>query len=198
MSQFFGWLAGLAVVFSNTNYEGQRDFEDYESNIVRYTTYIQNLNRGATKSLQSNPNDTTTDCYTSTTETNALIDYMMTETNYVDNEISQSEFQENFQIMAFALMDEFENCGVNEFLIVLDGALNNIPQTTSALTSAATQLALGYENQDTSLYIGIADIQTAFANDDMEGVGEGLGLLVSQILKYEAPGAVIQVQPTNA
>ena len=100
--------------------------------------------------------------------------------------------------MAFALMDEFEECGVNEFLIVLDGALNNIPQTTSALTSAATQLALGYENQDTSLYIGIADIQTAFANDDMVGVGQGAGLLISQILKYEAPGAVIDVQPTTA
>ena len=198
MAQAVGWLAGLAVVFSNSNYEGQRDFSDYDSNIVRYTNYIQDLNRGATKSLQSNPNDTSTDCYISTTETNALIDYMMTDSNYADNEITQSEFQENFQIMAFALMDEFEKCGVNEFLIVLDGALNNIPQTTSALTSAATQLALGYENQDTSLYIGIADIQTAFANDDMEGVGEGLGLLVSQILKYEAPGAVIQVQPTNA
>ena len=32
----------------------------------------------------------------------------------------------------------------------------------------------------------------------MEGVGQGAGLLISQVLKYEAPGAVIQVQPTNA
>lgn len=46
--------------------------------------------------------------------------------------------------MAFQLMEEFEKCGVNEFLIVLDGALNNIPQTTSAATSVATQLAVGY------------------------------------------------------
>ena len=95
--------------------------------------------------------------------------------------------------MAFALMDEFEKCGVNEFLIVLDGALNNIPQTTSALTSAATQLALGYENKDTSIYIAVQGIVDAFAADDMEEVGEGAGLLISQILKYEAPGAVIQV-----
>ena len=80
---------------------------------------------------------------------------MMDETNYYGNEITQSEFQENFQIMAFQLMDEFEKCGVNEFLIVLDGALNNIPQTTSALTSAATQLAIGYQSKDTSIYIAV-------------------------------------------
>ena len=52
-------------------------------------------------------------------------------------------------------MDEFEKCGVNEFLIVLDGALNNIPQTSSALMSAGTQLAIGYENKDTSMYLGV-------------------------------------------
>jgi hypothetical protein len=43
-------------------------------------------------------------------------------------------------------MDEFEKCGVNEFLIVIDGAFNNLPQTFAALNSAGTQLALGYEN----------------------------------------------------
>ena len=198
MAQIASYFVSLAVVLSNSNYDGQRDFSEYDSNIYRYAKYIQDLNRGATKSLQSNPDDTTTDCYTSTTETNTLIEFMMTETNYVDDTITQSEFQENFQIMAFALMDEFEKCGVNEFLIVLDGALNNIPQTTSALTSAATQLALGYENKDTSIYIAVQGIVDAFAADDMEEVGEGAGLLISQILKYEAPGAVIQVQPTNA
>ena len=60
--------------------------------------------------------------------------------------------------MAFQLMDEFEKCGVNEFLIVLDGALNNIPQTSAAFSSTATQLALGFENKDTSIYYALADI----------------------------------------
>lgn len=94
-------------------------------------------------------------------------------------------------------MEEFENCGVNEFLIVLDGALNNMPQFSAALSSTATQLALGWENQDTSIYYAIADIQEAFENEDMVSLGEGTGLLISQILKYEAPGAVIEVQPTG-
>lgn len=100
--------------------------------------------------------------------------------------------------MAFALMDEFEKCGINEFLIVADGALNNIPQTTSALTSLATQLALGYENQDTSIYIAMADINAARSASNMEELGEGVGLLLGQILKYEAPDTRIEVQPTSA
>ena len=88
-------------------------------------------------------------------------------------------------------MDEFEKCGINEFLIVIDGALNNTPQIFSALNSAGTQLALGWENQDTSIYYAFEDIMGAVAAEDMESLGKGLGLLVSQILKYEAPGVVI-------
>ena len=95
-------------------------------------------------------------------------------------------------------MDEFEKCGVNEFLIVADGALNNMAQTSSALTSLATQLALGYENQDTSIYIALKEINDARAASNMEALGEGVGLLLGQILKFEAPDNKIEVQPTNA
>ena len=71
---------------------------------------------------------------------------MMTDSNYSTGVINQSEFSEKAQIFLFQFMDEMEKCGINEFLIVLDGALNNIPQTVSAFNSAATQIALGYEN----------------------------------------------------
>ena len=83
---------------------------------------------------------------------------MMTDSNYSTGQINQSEFSEKAQIFLFQLMDEFEKCGINEFLIVLDGALNNIPQTVSAFNSAATQAALGYENKDTSIYLALEEI----------------------------------------
>lgn len=89
MAFVFGNLLSQLLVFSRSRYEGDpRSFDDYESNITRYSTYVQELNRGATMSLQSNPNDTTTDCYTATTETNALIDFMMRAENYKDNVIN--------------------------------------------------------------------------------------------------------------
>ena len=148
MSYILAAALANAVVFLNSQqaYDGQRDFSDYESNVTRYATYLTQLNRGGTKALQSNPNDTTTDCYVATTESNSLLTAMMTDSNYSTGTINQAEFSEKAQIFLFQLMDEFEKCGINEFLIVLDGALNNIPQTVSAFNSAATQLALGYEN----------------------------------------------------
>jgi hypothetical protein len=39
-------------------------------------------------SLQANPDDATTDCYTATTETNSLIDFMMRAENYKGGEIN--------------------------------------------------------------------------------------------------------------
>ena len=80
---------------SQNNYE-PRDFADYESNIDRYVQYLQDINRGATMSLQSNPDDTTTSCYTSTTATNAEIAAMVDANNYIDGEITQNEFSEKF------------------------------------------------------------------------------------------------------
>ena len=80
---------------SQNKYE-PRDFASYESNIDRYVKYLQDLNRGATMSLQSNPNDQDTDCYTATSATNAEIAAMVDASNYVDGEISQNEFTEKF------------------------------------------------------------------------------------------------------
>lgn len=100
--------------------------------------------------------------------------------------------------MAFSMMDQFEVCGISELLIVLDGALNDIPRTSSSLTSLGTQIALGWENGDTSVWLAVADIQSNVGTENYEDLGKGLGLLISQILKFEAPGAVVQVSPTGA
>ena len=116
---------------------------------------------------------------------------MFSAETYTDGVINSNEFQDRLQIVAFQVMDEFEACGINEFLIVIDGALNNTPQIFSAVNSAITQIALGWENKDTSIYYAVDDIMGAVAKEDMESLGMGVGLLVSQILKYEAPGVVI-------
>ena len=95
-------------------------------------------------------------------------------------------------------MKEFDTCGVNEFLIILDGASSDLPRTFSALSSLATQIVLGWENKDTAIYYSINDLGQYWGTEDYVGLGYGFGLLVSQILKFEAPAAVIDVQPTGA
>ena len=140
---------------------------------------------------------TDTECYKKTTETNLLIDKMFKGVNYTGGEITQAEFLEKFQIMGFKLMEQFEVCGVNEFLIVLDGASSDLPRTMSALSSLGTQIVLGWENGDTAIYYSVKDLTDKWGTEDYEGLGKGLGLLVSQILKFEAPAAVIEVKPTG-
>lgn len=109
-------------------------------------------------SFQANPDDTSSGCFTATTESNELIEFMFTETNYIDETFSQSEFTENFQITAFSVMDQFEQCGVVEFLTVFDNAASRIPQMSAAFASFGTQVGLGWETHDTSAWLAFAEI----------------------------------------
>ena len=79
--------------------------------------------------------------------------------NYTNGIINQAEFLELFQIMSFSMMEQFEYCGINQLLILIDGALSDIPNSLSALSSIGTQLYFGWENRDTSIYLAFADIQ---------------------------------------
>ena len=53
-----------------------------ESTVERYSRYLQNMNVGAMRSLQSNPDDLETDCYANTASTNVLINEMFDVNNY--------------------------------------------------------------------------------------------------------------------
>jgi len=93
-------------------------------------------------------------------------------------------------------MDQFEHCGAIELLIVLDSATNNLAGGISSFTSLATQIGLGWEDQETSFYYAWDDISSAWATEDAELLGKGLGLLVSQIVKFESKSSV-EVSPTG-
>ena len=174
-------------------------------------------------SLQSVISDESTTCFTKTSETNVLIGYMFDAQYYTNNEINQGEFQAKFQIMGYSLMDQMEACGVNSILMILDSALESIPGAVSTATNTATQLALGWSEFTASgsdftsasyqptiaFYKGLkqleeanlmADDETATTTSTMKvaQIGQALGLLVSQMLKYEAPSASVEVNPTSS
>ena len=168
-----------------------------ESTVERYSRYLQNMNVGAMRSLQSNPDDLDTDCYANTAATNVLINEMFDVTNYTDGEINQAEFLEKFQVMSIVGMEQFEACGVNELLILFDGALNDLPRTISSLSNAATQIGVGWTDRNTAIYYSYEDIANAWGTEAYEELGYGLMLMLGQLLKYEAPGAVVEVSPTR-
>ena len=156
-------MAVLAFIAANIATWENRNRQDVElapfpteTNLNRYTRYLKEMNRGAMRSFQTDIDDVETECLEKTDLSNADLAAMFDENNYVNGEINQSEFLEKFQVFGFKLMDQFEECGVNEFLITLDSALNNIPTSSSAISSLGTQIALGWETEDTSIYLAKA------------------------------------------
>merc|ERR1719183_1807178 len=50
-------------------------------------------------------------------------------------------------------MEEFDKCGFNNYLVTLDTAVSQAPQTLGSFSNLGTQLWTGRANQDTSAYI---------------------------------------------
>ena len=106
--------------------------------------------------------------------------------------------------------------------MILDSALETIPGAVSYLANTATQLALGYTEFSTSdgftsasyeptiaIYKSLKQFEEAnLMADDKDAtttstmkvaqIGEALGLLIGQVLKYEAPSASVEVNPTSS
>ena len=81
--------------------------------------------------------------------------------------------------MGFKMVEQFDKCGVNEILIVLDNATNNMPATIAGLNVTLTQVATGWNDEDTSIYYALANIRKHAHQPDKTELGKGLGLLVS-------------------
>ena len=187
-------IAGMAEIYQLKRINPM----DSTTTVERYAGYLQQMNTGTMKSLQPDPDNVSGDCIDLTDETNDLILEMFNADNYTGGVINQAEFQENFQIMSFKGMEQLEACGGNELLIKLDAATNNLSNFVGGTVNMATQFGLGYEDHDTSYFMAIDNISSAFGTADFETLGEGTGLLTSQFIKFEAPAATIEVSPTSA
>ena len=81
--------------------------------------------------------------------------------------------------------------------MVLDSGLSHPSTTIGSLMSAVTQAGLGWEKQDTALFIARDKMAYNWDKTDWTGIGQGFMLGLSQILKYESPPAAVEVNPTK-
>lgn len=150
--------------------------------------------------MQSNPSDTSTQCYTDTMLTNESLIDMSDTTAYLsaDGYYQEDVFFNLLQVTQIQFVKQLESCNYMQFLISLDGMLSNIPQATAAAVNMATQLATGFENQDTSVYISVSKFSEGY-NDSMnwETFGQAFQLFLSQLLKVSAGDTDITVSPTG-
>ena len=167
-----------------------------EPNIERYARYLTDFNMGTMRSLQANPDDLGTSCVGKTWQTNMLLEEMFNASTYTDSTFNQQEFLDKFQTMNIQAMDQFEKCGANTLMMVLDSGMSNLPSTVGSLMSTVTQTAIGWSAGDTALFIAKNEVSDSWDKSDWVGMGRGIGLGVSQILKHEAPAASVEVSPT--
>ena len=146
--------------------------------------------------MQSNPSDTSTQCYTDTMLTNESLIDMSDTTAYLsaDGYYQEDVFFNLLQVTQIQFVKQLESCNYMQFLISLDGMLSNLPQATAAAVNMATQLATGFENQDTSVYISVSKFSEGY-NDSMnwETFGQAFQLFLSQLLKVSAGDTDITV-----
>ena len=98
------------------------------------------LNKGMMAAMQSDSSDTSTDCYSAASTTSTQIVAMFDNTNYSNSVINTGEFMNYSQVMLIDLMDEFQRCGYNNYMVVLDTALSNIPQLIGSVMNGGTQI----------------------------------------------------------
>ena len=74
--------------------------------------------------LQANPDDYESVCMDRVNKSNAEIKLMFEDESYSTGSVNSGEFIDFAQVAAIALMDQFDQCGTNQYLMVLDSGLS--------------------------------------------------------------------------
>jgi hypothetical protein len=143
--------------------------------------------------------DKTTDCYVASNATGAKIKYAFNLYNYAGGSFNPADFLNMGQVAGILLMQEFDKCGYNNFLVVMDQALSKLPQLIGSISNGATQAAGNSGEAQTSLAKGFekANKNFKYKDTDWEQFGQGYQLALSSLLKYEAPDVYQDVTFTS-
>ena len=148
--------------------------------------------------MQAEPSDTNNDCYNTTAETNALLVKAFDFDNFSKGDFDVAELLEKSQIAFIKGVEQLDDCSYNKYLIAFDTFTNNIPQATAAGANLVTQIATGWSDSDTSIFLSYNKMKDAINNDwDIEGIASSFQLGISQLLKVDAEPAEVAVTPTN-
>ena len=76
------------------------------------------------------------------------------------------------QIVAMNLMTQYDDCKYTGFLVQLDQFMSNIPQVAGSASNLVTQVATGFTDSNTPVFISFDQIKAAYNDDDWNGIGK--------------------------
>ena len=82
--------------------------------------------------------------------------------------------------------------------MIFDSGLNQLPSTIGSLVSTGTMAGTGWDKRDSAIFIAYDELIDGWNTVNWEKIGMSTSLMLSQILKYEAPNATVPVAPTSA
>merc|ERR1712147_480704 len=100
-------------------------------------TNMGDLNMGAMLAMSSGTTDTASGCTDASSDTNEQILEMFMKSNYTNNQFNISDGIDQLQITGILVMSQFNQCGYNNYLVALDGALSQKPQLIGAVNNFA-------------------------------------------------------------
>lgn len=166
---------------------------------------LSSWNSGLMKSFQTNPDDTTTNCYIYTQTANNALVALFDFVNYDEAKYDFFESLDKYSVMQIDLMAAAEECGFKEYMTKIDQMFSSWDTLIGAGTNALVDVILAY-TLDTSdarsvNYTGgnggtpiikawTVEIIPAFpandwANNDWELFGQGFMTFLSALIKFQ-------------
>ena len=114
---------------------------------------------------------------------------------------------EGLQLVALKAMQQVEACQYNSFLISIDALSSNLSNAVAAASNLATQIGVGFQNSDQSIYISFNKMKDGIDRKnncdhasadwyDWHCIGYGFQLFLAEAVKKAAGEADIEVTPT--
>ena len=70
------------------------------------------------------------------------------------------------------MMTQYTNCGMNNYLVKLDGTMSNLPEFFGTVGNLGTQIATGWSKENTPVFISWKTIKSAWNKSDYAGIGK--------------------------
>ena len=146
-------------------------------NTINYFGYhLKNYNIGMMTALMSNLDATSehTTCVVSATATSDEVFLLLDFENYLTGGFNLGTFLNSMNVVFIKVMQQFEDCGVNELYIQYDNIMSHVSDITSLGVNLAVMLGTGWKNKDTAPFITWDLWEEGWKHKDWLEIGKGL------------------------
>ena len=165
-----------------------------QNTLRNFGFHLKRWNRGMATALMSTlDNEFGTTCVTSADATSDEVFALMDFENYLNDGFNLGIFMNGVNVVFVKLMQQYEDCGVNELYIKYDNIMSHLSDIISLCVNLIVMIATGWKNKDTAPYKSWDLMSDGWKYKDWAGIGTGFQLLFAQLAKYDAPEINIEV-----